>query len=386
VRIPTVLSKATQFSAFLGGDQEVPPVLTDASGVARFTLNGDKLSFEVAVRNIDNITMSHIHLGAAGSNGPVVFPLYTGSGVFDPDNPISGELTLTPENIADLLAGNYYVNVHTSDSPSGEIRGQVYPSEITAYQAPLSGDNEVPPVETDASGVALFTLSPDMTQLHYRVLVNDIDNITGSHIHQGLPGTNGPVVFPLSGGTLRYNPGNLISGTLAPDLTQVAAMLAGEYYVNVHTTDFPSGEIRGQIGVFSPPSRYEAHLNGANEVPPVTTDATGHAQFTLSADLSTLDFHVAVSDIDNITASHLHLGFPGYNGPVALPLYGGAPPPFDPDNPISGLLELNAENVVDLLSGCYYVNVHTTDFPSGEIRGQVGPVMYRVFQPFATAN
>jgi hypothetical protein len=388
VRIPTTLSEATQFSAILSGDQEVPPVTTDASGVARFTLAGDKLTFEVAVRSIDNITASHIHLAPRGENGGVVFPLYTGTGDFDPDNPISGELTVTPENIDDLLAGNYYVNVHTSDNPPGEIRGQIYPAHTTAYMAGLSGANEVPPVMTDASGKALFTLSPDMTTLYFRVMVSDIDNITASHIHQGAPDANGPVVFPLYGGSGDFDPDNPVSGTLSPDLTQVAAMLAGEYYVNVHTSDHPSGEIRGQIGMYTPPSDYSATLSGDQEVPPVTTEASGMAHFGLSADLSLLDFHVMVSDIDNITASHLHTGWPGQNGPVALALYMGGPGPFDPDNPASGLLDLSAENVLDLISGYYYVNVHTSDFPAGEIRGQVGPVvtMTSVYLPVVAAD
>jgi hypothetical protein len=389
VRIPTTLSEATQFSAILGGDEEVPPVATDASGVARFTLTGDKLSFEVAVRDIDNITAAHIHLGAPGANGGVVFPLYTGTGDFDPDNPISGELTLAPKDIMDLLAGNYYVNVHTSDHPSGEIRGQVYPAHTTAYMAGLSGDNEVPPVMSDALGKALFTLSPDMMTLYFRVIVSDIDNITASHIHEGAPDANGPVVFPLYAGGGTFDPDNPVSGMLDLDLTQVAALLAGDYYVNVHTSDHPGGEIRGQIGMYSPPSEYSAMLSGDQEVPPVTTEATGEAHFGLSADLSLLDFHVMVSDIDNITASHLHTGWPGQNGPVALALYMGAPPPFDPDNPASGLLDLNAENVLDLISGFYYVNVHTSDFPSGEIRGQVGPVgpmMTTVYLPIVAAD
>ena len=386
VRIPTTLSEATQFSAILSGDQEARAVDTDASGVARFTLTGNMLSFEVAVQDIDNITASHIHLGAPGANGPVVFPLYTGTGSFDPDNPISGDLTLTADNIADLLAGNYYVNVHTSDFPAGEIRGQIYPAQITAYRAQLNGANEVPPVATDAFGRALFTLSPDMTELYFRVMVSNIDNITASHIHEGAPGENGGVVFPLYTGGGDFGPDSPVSGMLTPDLTQVAAMLAGNYYVNVHTSDHPGGEIRGQIGAYTPPGKYHAMLSGDAEVPPVETDATGMAHFGLSADLSLLDFHVMVSDIDNITASHLHTGWPGQNGPVALPLYMGAPPPFDPDNPISGLLDLNAQNVLDLMSGYYYVNVHTSDFPSGEIRGQVGAVFMGVYLPVIAAD
>jgi hypothetical protein len=71
------------------------------------------------------VTASHIHKAPVGVNGPVVFPLYTGGGAFDPNNPIGGGVTLGAEHLVDLLTEYYYVNVHTSDYPGGEIRGQI---------------------------------------------------------------------------------------------------------------------------------------------------------------------------------------------------------------------------------------------------------------------
>jgi hypothetical protein len=125
VRIPTVLSEATEFVAFLNGDNEVPPVDTDAWGMAQFSLDELTLAYEVHVYNISDITAAHIHIGAPGENGPPIFPLYDGTGPFDPDNPIMGEVQLTPEDVDDLKAGLYYVNVHTTGHPAGEIRGQI---------------------------------------------------------------------------------------------------------------------------------------------------------------------------------------------------------------------------------------------------------------------
>ena len=104
-------------------------------------------------------------------------------GDFDPDNPIMGSAMLTPEQIEDLLAGNYYVNVHTALNPSGEMRGQIYPAHTWAFAAMLSGANEVPPVDSPATGQALLTLSADMSELHYRLMVNDLDGATAAHIH-----------------------------------------------------------------------------------------------------------------------------------------------------------------------------------------------------------
>ena len=359
------------FTAFLTGDQEVPAVSTDAGGVSSFTLvNSTTLSYEVAVKDIISITAAHIHMGAIGVNGPVVFPLYTGSGDFDPDNPISGTLMLTAEQANDLRTGNYYVNVHTAANPSGEIRGQIGDAQTTAYQTFLSGANETPVVNSRASGQAFLTLSADMTQLYYRVYVADIEDITAAHIHEAAPGQNGPVIFPLYTGSGDFDPQHPVSGVLSPTLSQVAAMLAGDFYINVHTAENPAGEIRGQIGPFTPSPDSHAVLNGSQEVGPVDTDGVGIGRFNLSADMATLSTYLAVDNIMNITAAHLHTGQPGENGSVAHTLYGGGGS-FGPGNPVSGTLTFNAQNVLDLISGNYYANVHTTDNPSGEIRGQV---------------
>jgi len=370
VRIPTALSEAEHFTAMLSGDNEVPPVVTDASGVARLHLAADgTLSWEVAVRDIEDITASHIHQGAPGENGPVIITLYNGTGTFDPDNPISGSAMLTPEQIDTLLAGDYYVNVHTTANPGGEIRGQVMVSQTTAWWAMLSGANEVPHIHSDGTGTAYFTLNAAMDTLYYRVMVNDLSGITASHIHEGAPGVNGPVIFPLYTGGDPFDENHPVSGMVMPDITQLAALVAGDYYVNVHTTFSPPGEIRGQIGWTAPRANYHALLWGGEENPAVDTDAVGVGTFALSADLSTVDFHLAVDAIDNVTAAHLHTGWPGQNGGVAHLLYGGGGS-FGPGSPVNGLLPFDAQSVLDLWSGYYYTNVHSTDHPSGEIRGQ----------------
>jgi hypothetical protein len=136
----------------------------------------------------------------------------------------------------------------------------------------LSGDEEVPAVATLAQGQAIFHLSKDGTELHYKLIVANIDNVVASHIHVGPAGVNGPVVaflagpFPAGGGR---TDGVLAEGTITganlvgplagqPLSALIAAMEAGNAYVNVHTNDgagltntgpgdFPGGEIRGQI-------------------------------------------------------------------------------------------------------------------------------------------
>lgn len=126
VRIPTKLSEAEHFGAFMSGAEENPPVVTDATGVALYYLAEDgTLSWNISVSDIEDITAAHIHVGAIGVNGPPVITLFDGTGPFDPDNPISGSAVLTPEQIDILLAGGFYTNVHTVENPGGEIRGQM---------------------------------------------------------------------------------------------------------------------------------------------------------------------------------------------------------------------------------------------------------------------
>jgi hypothetical protein len=126
----------------------------------------------------------------------------------------------------------------------------------STFFASLSGSEEVPPVETLTRGNVVFQLNQDRTELEYRLIVANIEDVTAAHIHMGVPGVNGPVLVTLySGGLIegRFN-GILAQGVISgqslgeeafEDLLEM--IIAGETYVNVHTTEFPGGEIRGQI-------------------------------------------------------------------------------------------------------------------------------------------
>lgn len=128
----------------LSGDEEVPAVDTQARGAAKFQLSpdGQSISYRLNVANIVDVLQSHIHVGPAGQNGPVVVFLYPSAppAVLIPGRTqgtlMAGTFTaadlrgpLAGQSIADLWAaieaGNAYVNVHTVANPGGEIRGQV---------------------------------------------------------------------------------------------------------------------------------------------------------------------------------------------------------------------------------------------------------------------
>jgi len=148
-----------RFHIRLTSDQQVPAVNTMAFGFAEVQLSEDNntLSFEV-VCNIANVIASHIHVGAAGTNGPVVLPFFGSSTPFNSTRGCDtlAEGTRTSDNLVArpdagintwtdfinaLIAGNTYVNVHTTAHTGGEIRGQlVHEQEEQNDQAEQTDD------------------------------------------------------------------------------------------------------------------------------------------------------------------------------------------------------------------------------------------------------
>jgi len=144
-----------------------------------------------------------------------------------------------------------------------------------------------------------------------------------------------------------------------------------------------------------PPAQnnFQAHLSGANEVPPVDTNAQGQATFKLNDDETSLDFMLIASNILEVSQSHIHCGVPGVNGPVVAFLYGLTTPATGerfvgvlsegtvtaanviprPDSPAcpGGLADFD-QLIARMRAGETYTNVHTTANPGGEIRGQNG--------------
>ena len=119
-------SSSTSTSAMttrLSGASEVPPVTSNASGTVELNLNKqtNELGWTVTYTGLSGpATGAHFHGPAmAGSNAGVVVPM-TGSLT----SPIRGTASLTAAQVADLMAGKWYVNLHTAANPNGEIRGQ----------------------------------------------------------------------------------------------------------------------------------------------------------------------------------------------------------------------------------------------------------------------
>src|SRR5919106_5568681 len=123
-----------KFEAELSGAEEVPPVETEGEGEAKFESDGSSVDFELKWDDLSTPAFAaHIHCGARGVNGPVGVTLFAGAG--DTEGEVEASFFAPNpgnacgwEDLADVLGamatGGAYVNVHTSQHPGGEVRGQ----------------------------------------------------------------------------------------------------------------------------------------------------------------------------------------------------------------------------------------------------------------------
>ena len=254
------------------------------------------------------------------------------------------------------------------------------------FVANLSGVNS----SIEGTGATYVYVQEDGSSIDYQLIVTGLVDVTAAHIHVGTEGENGPVLVPLfvtNDGTTVTPDGVLAEGTIETDdlpegmtIAELADLMAtGEVYVNVHTTANPNGAIRGQIQPLEA-ATLRASLSGANEIPPVMTDATGAALFNYDAGLNAIAFQVALNDIAGLTAVHIHAGATNQNGPIVAPLFVAPTPlPFYSDVLTGTIIPAALEGVTMeelvflMLTGDAYVNAHTTFNPAGEIRGQIGP-------------
>lgn len=119
----------------------------------------------------------------------------------------------------------------------------------TALHAPMSGANEAPgPGDPDGAGYARFLFSQNSGEVCYALAVENITlPAVGAHIHRAPAGSPGPIVVPLT----PPDASGMSSGCVAVDAALMSEILANpsDFYVNVHTTDFRPGAVRGQLSV-----------------------------------------------------------------------------------------------------------------------------------------
>lgn len=364
-------SQTTYFKAVLDGTQEVPVNASAANGVVIVKYDGATKILQLTgdYQNVaSGVVDSHVHSPAApGSNASVLFPITNTGGT---SGTLKGSATLTLAQEADLVAGNMYVNVHSTNFSGGEIRGQLTATTVgqTDYlTGRIQGAQEVPPNGSLAMG-SVTTLLDKGTGMVY--LTGSFSGLAaaanGAHIHKENPTINGLVIIPLQvtadiKGTIH------VASVIAP--ADMAAMVAGGTYVNIHNATYTDGEIRGQLIMESQMVYLKALLQGSQEVPANGSTALGTVIVRYNTVTNSMELGGNYQNLTTvITMSHIH-------GPAAVGATATVISPLINNLGTSGLLAgaitLTETQEADLLAGLLYVNVHNSTYPDGEIRGQL---------------
>ena len=367
------------FTAHLTGAAERPnPVDTPAMGSGTFSLEGNTLHFDIYYSDlIQAATMAHIHgpAPASGATGVLIDLGPYNGGAWGTSGTISGSVDLSPAEKAHILNGKTYVNIHTGAHGGGEIRGQIIP---VLFAAELTGAAERPnPVDTDGHGLGLFLLSGN--QLTFNISYNGLSSVANNaHIHgpAGVDESIG-VLVPLAsfnGGA--FGTEGTLNGTVELTPDQLAHLVDGLTYVNIHSVNHGPGEIRGQVIPKTTAVALSASLSGAAERPdPVDTTATGNGVFALEGD--TLYFSISYTGLKQAaTMAHIH-GPASAEEPAGVlidlgPFRGGD---FGTSGTFAGSVKLTPLERSYILQGLTYVNVHSGAHGGGEIRGQIAPVV-----------
>ena len=236
----------------------------------------------------------------------------------------------------------------------------------TTLQAAMTGETENPAGDPVATGTATIRLRAGQGQVCYRINAANLPTpAVASHIHRAAAGAVGPVVVPLA----TPNAAGQAAGCAAAPRTVVKAILAApaSFYVNVHTSGFPGGAIRGQLSGTSTASFgtvLNLQLKGTSE-----PNASGTAIVRIRKDAATICYRLHVENVTLPTvAAHIHRGGAGVNGPVVFPM--NAP---GADGNASGCAAADATLIDEILANQagFYVNVHTKEHPAGAIRAQL---------------
>jgi len=339
-------------TAILTGAQETTAVTTNAVGYGSVVVDPMSLAISGSI-TFTGLTAgtAHIHAGAAGANGASFVDLTVDNATHSATIPAN--TILSPERYDDLLAGKLYFNVHNTDVGNpGVIRGQI---GRVVMKASLDGAQAG--VTTTAAGTATFVVDP-VTKIITGSSTFTGVTATGAHIHRGSNGGTAVVLdHATTAGTASVPASSKLTDTDYNDL------LAGKLYVNIHSSANGAGEIRGQIG----PVAMVATLNGTQEVPAVTTTASGKAVFVVDPVTRALSGGVGYAGV-TATSAHIHTGATGTPGdPVVTLVVDTNNTATVPPNTV-----LTPDQYAALLAGNLYVNVHSSANPTGEIRGQLG--------------
>jgi hypothetical protein len=310
-------------AGYFSGNQEVPDSGSLGSGTVTgsFNTGTNELTLDISYEGLTgNTVMAHLHRGPAGTNGPVIVPLAIVPG--NQSGSFMETVNIPPAEVASLLAGETYINIHTETTPSGEIRSQLNAIECGRFIVRTW-------TAIDASG------NIDSC----KQIINIID-------------TTAPDA---------PNPPADVDVQCADDVPSPVDLTATDDCdtdITVSPVDMIIGNVSG-------------NFSGNQEVPASGSPGSGTVTGNFDAITNELTLNISYSGlVGNSFAAHIHSAPAGSNGGAIVFLT----IPVGQSGNFTQTVNILPEDVADLLAGNTYVNIHTDETPSGEIRAQLNVV------------
>ncbi|MEY2879123.1 MAG: hypothetical protein RLZZ15_1503, partial [Verrucomicrobiota bacterium] len=201
----------------------------------------------------------------------------------------------------------------------------IAPAQVVQFNATLNAAQETPASTSTATGSVVMLYDVGANTFDLIATVNNFANpITNSHIHEGAVGVAGPVVTGFGGEAIYTRTGNTLNLVLrgVKHLGTPLTLLQNGAYYNIHSAQFPGGEIRGQL--IAQPKKLVAVIDNAQEraafpatVFNATAQAYGGAVMTYNSGTNTIRLRTSIYNFTNVlNNSHFHEGAPGQSGGV----------------------------------------------------------------------
>lgn len=368
---------------FTGG-QVVPPTASIAVGSIIMKVSNDRSSIDYEITSSGPgmpslppvINSVELRQGRYGMSGSLLRSLGT-----EP----KGSMPLDPDTLRAFKAGEIFAQIATPDFPNGELRAQLFstdPADLSAgptvaLSGALSGLVASPADNSPATGIVSMQYSEAAGTITYSFQYAGITTpITGLHIHRGGFNINGPHLadLPLDmNTTVRGTVDKSAIINVYPEQKHIYSVLlkSGVTYLNIHTTQFSKGEIRGQLL----PS--EAVPFNVQLKQPGIQDSQGDGQFYLSADRRKLSFRLSHA-VQAPTGAHLIRGMPPTMGalvPLTCPELSNKSRGLDKAMgycdvvpPGGAASDISTD---DLRNKNVYIVITTADAPNGKVVGQL---------------
>jgi CHRD domain len=344
------------FHAELSGSEAIPAVNTDAKCLITLIFTADRKKVDVSglLVGMDGpVTEATIHLGITGQTGPVLLDFLPIVG-----RHIKGQLDVTPALLENLLINGVYADIRTTVHPNGEIRGQFTCETDLDYSALLTSSQAIPPNNSTAIAFGGIHFPLGAEDFVYAFTFNGLSSAITS---VGIYDQTGALAVAMPGMA-----GGLLQGLVELDTIDPAFLRRareGAYYIVIKTVNFPNGEIQGKlkhVGYFGS----SAPIYGGQVPPPVPlSPGFGWSTSVLNGTLDSLTTTAFINNITTTTAK-IHIGNPGAIGPELVTL-----DPTTSPGLYTKKYKITDAQLTDFAQGRLYVNVPTTTYPIGEIRG-----------------